>query len=124
MLTEESFKLLAFIWIGSVATTGFKMLFDQLTLLKSYRKEINPPYAILPFEIPGVDFPYPHSKKEIDQNFTKTSLIQLKIPFSKHPTSPNIAKLAKRVRFDLLLSLIIAVGGFTLMSLLVLLKLQ
>lgn len=107
-------KMIVFIWLISVFLIGCKMLLDQKQLLKLLRKEIDPPYPLLPGEKSSA---YPQSAKTSDLadllGITITGR-RLRLTFSNYPHNQNLDKLAGKVRTEFFTGIWIGIGGFVL----------
>jgi hypothetical protein len=113
-MTSTEFQLLAFFWMACVAVSWIKVMLDNYKLMKLYRQEVNPPFPVLFGEFPREDYPADH-----DKDFYN-SWAQMKrtlgITFSRHQKHPNLAKAAKKVRQGMVITLVIALGGFALLG--------
>jgi hypothetical protein len=100
----DTFALFSLVTITVWAMLGFKLIYDQQSLLKQYRKVKNPPYPLLPNEVGSPKFagrinPVTHS------------LRLFRIPFTGYPHDPDLARLAMKVRVDIALLVIVAISA-------------
>jgi hypothetical protein len=118
-MTDQGFRLIAFIWISSTTLIWCKVMIDQYRLLKLYRKRINHTYAVLFWEAPGVDYPEPKSNED---EYFKDLYRQIRIIFMKYPDHPDLRERAHAVKLGMILALVTGIGGFLLIGALVFLS--
>jgi hypothetical protein len=92
-------------WMAVILIAICKTMLDQYTLLRQYRKQVNPSYPIVPGEKPD----------SADPLGLTTGMRWINIMFSKHPKHPELAKQAKKVRLEFFSTLSLMVGGFILL---------